>query len=171
MAVTADQPQTALDRDQLVAALVGHFSTPPEHGHPIILRDAIGRSGKWSVVVIWDQWFGLPLSERTKIIYEANDAVRETFGVDAATATGLTYNEAISLGYLPYQIQTTLIASDPVSSSDAREAMIAEGAVATSTGLELRFATEEAAKAAYRNLQTRVPGPYWMLAEEVIRES
>ena len=171
MAVTVDQSRTISGREQLVTDLAGYFSKAPEHGQPIILRKPIGRSGKWSVVVIWDRWFGLPLSERTEIIYEANDAVRDTFGVDAATATGLTFGEAASLGYLPYQIQTTLIASDPVSPSDLREAMIAEGAAATSTGLALRFATEEAAKAAYRNLQTRVPGPHWMLVEEVVRES
>jgi len=171
VAVTANQTQTIPDREELVIELAGYLFTPTEHGQPIILWNLIGQSDKRSLVVIWDRWFGLPFSERTKIIYEANEALREPVGVDIATATGLTVDEAIALGYLPYQIQTSPSGSDAVSHSKLRQAMIAEGAATTSTGLELRFATLEAAEAAYRRLQTQMPGPHWMLVKEVVRDS
>ena len=169
MAATARSRRSAPDRDQLADELADRLLDPRDDVQPIVLSHKIGRSGKWSVTVIWDRWSGLSMQDRTEIIYLANEKRQEP--ADIAIATGLAIDEAINLGYLPYQIQTARMRTDQVTLAELRKAMIAEGALPTSTGPQLRYVTEEAAVVAYRRLQTRLPGPYWMIVKEVFRDS
>jgi hypothetical protein len=88
-----------------------------------------------------------------------------------STAVGRTTEEAITLGYLPYRIAPAAhhIGEDKWERIDA--ALKEEGAVKTATGLQLRFERLDEAQDALLRLQEKIPGPYWTIVEEVVRDS
>lgn len=81
---------------------------------------------------------------------------------------GLTSEQALRMGLLPYSIITTRRQGDPTSSEELAKAMEGAGGVVVRVGssTQLRFATLEQAEDAYRHLSQQVPGPYWAIVHE-----
>ena len=161
---------TNIDHEKRVIELATWLFHPPEKGQPRIIRKTIGRSGLQDLMVIWEGWKGIPFEERTATILEANDTLEETIKTDVYVAQGLTTDEAIALGYLPFRIEPIVKSSENVDLERIVTAMKEEGGVETSTGLQLRFTSLEEAQEVFVRLQKKVSGPFWMIVQEVLRE-
>lgn len=170
MASSTGRSRAASLREQLTIELAGYLFSPPERGQPIVLRRIVGRTTSQNLYVFWDKWKGIPLEERTEIILAANDALEGTVKVDISLAAGRTIDEAIALGYLPFRIVPVENEMDEETWERAEAAMRAEGAAETSNGLQLRFASPQDAREAYVRLQRKLPGPFWILIEEQVRD-
>jgi hypothetical protein len=137
-----------------------------------VIYEHVFRTGKVRVSVIWDKWQDVPLQERSATILRAYEMAEGPESRDRiALASGLTVPEAHAAGMLPYRIITALRKSDPVTYSQARQAMLDEGGsqLFNSMMVQLRFATEEEAEAARQRLIQRFPGSedVWMIEREV----
>jgi hypothetical protein len=126
------------------------------------------------VTVIWDEWDRLPLEDRTAAILRAYEqAEGRDYRGRIALASGLTVPEAHAAGMLPFQIIAALRKTNPVTIEQCREAMIAQGAsmLLDPSRPQLRFATEEEAKACRKRLAEGLPGsePIWVTTQEVGR--
>lgn len=119
-------------------------------------------------VLIWTGWYGVPYRERAEI---ARAAFSPELLEKTNTIVGLTPDEAIAMGYLPFRVEPIADEIDDVMRDKIRQAMLEEGAIETSEGLQLRYMSREAARDAFVRLQARVPGPYWAIVEEVVRDS
>lgn len=158
-------------RVDLAGRLAAELKSDREYGQPMIYEQAY-RTGKVRVTVIWDEWDGVPLQERTATILRAYETAE---GVEArnriALASGLTVPEAYAAGMLPYQVITALRKGDPVTFEQARQAFAEEGAsrLFSPQALQLRFATEPEAEACRRRLIRRFPGTddVWMINREI----
>lgn len=161
---------TRMDHEKRVNDLAKWLFHPPEKGEPRIIRKTIGRSGLQDLMVIWEGWKGIPLEERTATILEANDTLEGTVKTDIYLAQGLTTDEAIALGYLPFRVEPIVKSGENVDLERILTAMKEEGGVETSTGLQLRFTSLEEAQEAFVRLQKKVSGPFWTIVQEVPRE-
>jgi hypothetical protein len=161
-----------LESDDLVKELADELRQKRESGQPVVDEETFP-SGKIRVVVIWDKWERVPNAEdRTATILQAYDCAEGTeFRDRIALATGLTVPEAYAAGMLPFEVSTALRETDPVTSEQCKQAMIAEGAsqLFGHDVVKLRFATLEEAKAACDRLIRRLPGsePVWLIGQEV----
>jgi len=134
---------------------------------PYIIQDRVPQTHSRHAVVIWDAWSELDRAERSQIIAEAfEDAgIRDSIRV----AMGITQQEALSMGYLPYQIVGNWKRDDgPRVLRAIKKAMDdARGVhVRTGSSIQLRYPSIEHAQEAYRHLSAAVPGPYWAIIKE-----
>jgi hypothetical protein len=120
------------------------------------------------VVVIWDAWAGLSPADRSGVIIDAYAAAKRQRDMNITVAMGLTAEEALRMGFLPYGIVTTRREGDKASLPQLAKAMAAVGGVLVKVGAstQLRFPTSEQAENAYRELSQRVPGPYWAIIHD-----
>jgi hypothetical protein len=156
------------DRGALVDALVSELSnqpTPPPQ--PQIYENEIPQTQSFHALVIWDRWDGVPPAARGPIIYDAYERVDPTRMLQLKFAAGFTFEEANSGGYLPYKIETTIRASDPINRDEILDEMIVLGARKTPFGIELRFPYRSLADQALSQLQAKFGTGYFSLAQEV----
>jgi hypothetical protein len=120
------------------------------------------------VAVIWDEWKDLTPEERARVLREAYAKANRRRGYTITAAVGVTSEEALRLGLLPYSIVTTRRAGDKVLLDELSRAMASAGGVPVriGTSAQLRFPTLEAAEDAYRLLSQEIPGPYWAIVHE-----
>ena len=116
--------------------------------------------------VIWDRWAGVPHSLRTRIILDAYRRFDETSEQKIPIASGITMAEAILEGLLPVKI--VCLAAGALMDDEVRKAMIEEGAIETTGGLQLRFPTLEDGKATFQRLETRFPGNFCFVEERFV---
>jgi hypothetical protein len=166
------QPEPARAKASLVQRLVDELRVNREFGQPTIYEQEYG-TGKLRVVVTWDEWYGIPLDERSAAILRSYELVEGPEYRDRiALASGLTVSEAYAAGMLPYQIIAALRRTDPLTPEQARLALLEEGAsqLASPQGPQLRFATEEEAEASKRRLLDRFPGSddVWIISRELM---
>ena len=95
----------------------------------------------------------------------------EDAGVQDAirVAMGLTQQEALSMGYLPYQIVANWKKTDgePVFQAIKQAIRNAPGVhVRTGSSEQLRYPSLDFAQEAYRHLSAAVPGPYWAIVKD-----
>ncbi|MDR3635219.1 MAG: hypothetical protein P4L84_15550 [Isosphaeraceae bacterium] len=144
-------------------------------GHPAavpgmrIMESAIGRSDSLYATVISERWKDIPREDRWKIILDAYREHDDSKARRIAVAQGLTMEEALLLGVLPFRIVTTWKQGDPVTLDQLTRALLSEGAIKTPSGLLLGFQSLDEAKQAYVHLQERIPGPYWAIVHEIVR--
>lgn len=163
--------QLASARGGLAEQLATELKSDRESGQPLILEREF-RTGKASVTVIWDEWIRVPLPERSATILRAYELAEGPASRDRiALASGLTVPEAYAAGMVPYQIIAALRKNDPVTSEEARQAFLDEGAsrLLDPQALQLRFATEEEAEACRQRLIRRFPGSddVWIIHREM----
>jgi hypothetical protein len=153
----------------LVENLAGNLErTRVPQREPLISENQIAQTKSIHVVVIWDAWKGLSPSERSKVILDAYARAKRARGATITVAMGLTNEEALRMGFLPYSIVTTRRQGDKASLDDLAKAMHGAGGIVVKIGssVQLRFATLEQAEDAYRHLSQKVPGPYWAIVQE-----
>jgi hypothetical protein len=155
----------------LVERLAAELKNGRDAGQPTIYEQEYS-TGKLRVTVIWDEWDGIPLEDRSTAILRAYEQAEGAAYRDRiALASGLTVPEAHAAGMLPFQIITALRKSDPITFEQARQAFLEEGAsqLADPQALQLRFATEEEAEACRQRLIRRFPGSddVWIIHREI----
>lgn len=157
-------------KKELAERLAAELKSGREYGQPFIYEQEF-RTGKLRVTVIWDEWKGLSLQERSATIWRAYELAEGAGYRDRiALASGLTVPEAHATGMLPYEIIAALRKSDPLTEEQARQAMLEEGATQLAHGkVQLRFATREGTLAAQRRLIERFPGSddVWIINREI----
>ncbi len=148
----------------LVGGLYEAMRAGAAKGQPLVFVNRIGTSGALNVTVVWQAWSDLGHQARSDIIV---DAYRRMGAEKIPIALGVTFEEAILSGLLPFSIVPLVRESDPISPDRIRTALLQEGAVETSGGLLLRFADSRQAQEAYRRLVQSAPGPYWSIVHEI----
>src|SRR5438552_12410277 len=112
--------RTGTVRRELAEALAAELKSGRDYGQPFIYEQEY-RTGKLRVTVIWDEWDGMPLQERSATILRAYElAEGPAYRDRIALASGLTVPEAHAAGMLPYEIITALRKGDPVTGAQAR---------------------------------------------------
>lgn len=165
--------QSDRTKHKRVAELAHRIKSPLVLAEPFILQDRIAQTRTRHVVVIWDDWDDLDSAARSQVIVDAFNAA-DVLGEDSVSvAMGITQQEAMQMGYLPYGIVTTRKGTDPVSLEQPRHAMENVGGIHIRTGSshQLRFPSLDLAKEAYRQLLGVIPGPYWAITQEAIATS
>lgn len=167
-------PPDARRFKDLYETLAQELTAPKDFGVPIVDEETFPRTGLKGVTVIWNKWNGLSDSERTAVILEA---YMQAFGKEekdrVAFAVGLTVEDAIEAGNLPFTILPSLRRTDAVTPEKVREVMADLGAVleAGDYPAVLRFSSREDAEACRRKLSQILPGSddIWTIAQEVQR--
>ncbi len=93
--------RTGAIKKDLAEKLATELKNGREFGQPFIYEQEY-RTGKLRVTVIWDDWHGTPLQERSATIlrgYEIAEGL--TYRDRVALASGLTVPEAHAAGMLP----------------------------------------------------------------------
>jgi hypothetical protein len=154
-------------RHRLVEKLVDRIRDPVSLEEPYIVQDRVPQTHSRHVVVIWDAWDRLGGAERAKII---TDAFEDAGIPDAIrVAMGITHQEALDMGYLPYQTVSNWKKSDGEEVRQAIKKAIEKTPgirVQTGSSSQLRYPTIEHAQEAYRRLSEVVPGPYWAIIKQ-----
>jgi hypothetical protein len=160
--------------DKFVKRLAQELTTASDAVQPLILEEHLPPNGSRRVYVIWNRWKGRELEERSQII---EDAYEQAEGEEAAAkvmiATGLTAQEALAFGLLPYKVEPLRRKSDKYSSDASRKAMAHEAAhtLLGSKATELRYARLEDAEQAGERLKQALPGSSWVVVKEEPVES
>jgi hypothetical protein len=133
---------------------------------PFVIENVIPQVGRAHVVVIWDRWIGLPAEQRSRVILDAYERTNRLDGVTIMVAMGLTADESLRQGFLPYSIITVPQKGERLSIKELEAAMSNVGGILVRVGesIGLWFPTRETAEAAYRKLGEEVPGHIWTLA-------
>lgn len=152
----------------LTDELIERIKAPNAIDAPYILQDRVAQTRSRHVAVIWNRWKDIDRSHRSKFIIDAYEKAGVLGADSVMVAIGLTEQEAMQMGYLPYSIVTLRKSSDPVSPAQLKQAMQSIGGVHLRDGshLQLRFPTQELAQEAYRQLAQKIPGPYWAIQGE-----
>lgn len=152
--------------DQLSATL---RRTDKVSGPARVIENQIAQTKSVHIVVIWDEWKELPPTSRSKVILEAYSRAKRLRGSTITVAMGLTGEEALRMGFLPYSIVTTRRQGDKVAPQKLTTALAHAGGIILKVGssTQLRFPTLEQAEEVYRQLTQEVPGPYWAIVHEV----
>ena len=164
MPVIRQEPQPTVRRADLVSELYQEWKGQTTGKQPLIYENEIARTGSLHVLVVWDKWAGVEDGERSAIIREAFGDQSPKRGLEITIALGLTMEEAIAMGYFPYKIEPAVTGKGEVSQEQIKEAMLAERAITTKNGLELRYRTLQEAFEAYQRLNEKHPG-CWTVPE------
>lgn len=153
---------------ELTARLADEIRSAHPSGQPVIYENEIAQTGKYHVTVVWDDWARLPLQARSRVILDAYKSADPAKTGKLSIAMGLTQQEAASLGLFPYAIVAALRKSDQEKQQKVNEAIAREGAISGPAGLELRFHTRDEAERALERLQAAVPGPFWVIVQDLL---
>lgn len=149
--------------------LVEEFKTPGESPQPLIVEDHAPAAKSRTVYVIWDEWDTFPLEDRFDIIL---DAYRQVEGVDAAAevtdVAGLTAEDALVQGLLPYQISFKRRKNDRYALEAFHKALSDEAAhtVLGADADQLRYVRLEDAEKARKRLTKALPGSIWVVQHQ-----
>ena len=158
-------------KNELAEKLAGELKSNREYGQPFIYEQEY-RTGNLRVTVVWDEWNGRSLQERSATILRAYGlAEGATYRDRVALASGLTVAEAHAAGMLPFEVIAAVRKGDPVTTDQALQAMLDEGATELEhwRKVHLRFATQEEAESSRQRLIRRFPGSdeVWIINREV----
>ncbi|HKI31216.1 MAG TPA: hypothetical protein VKA46_05075 [Gemmataceae bacterium] len=153
--------------------LVKEFAKPGRGPQPYILEEHQQYAKTRTVNVIWDELEDLTLEQRYDAIL---DAYRRAEGEPAAneiiSVTGLTGEEAVAYGLLPYRVEPGPLLPNKRRGDKGTTkeilAAIKEEATQTIAGpsaKQLRYVRREDAEAACRRLRQKVPGYHWEVRE------
>jgi hypothetical protein len=136
---------------------------------PLVVVNRTPQARSIHVLVIWDKWKNLSIPERGRVIADAFAAAWPEEQDVVRFPMGLTPGEALSQGYLRYQIVPLVRPADGVSAAAVKQAVNSAGGVRMQVGddWQLRFATRGQAAEAYRRLVERVNKPIWTLSEDI----
>lgn len=168
MSVTATAENTK-QTQMLVDALFRALRKPAtSRGEPMIVENRIAQTKSVHVTVVWDRWDDLPPEGRSHVILDAYARAGRLADLRITAAMGLTGEQALRMGFLPYGIIPTRRARDKASLQELESAMAAVGGLDLKIGssTQLRFPTLEKAEDAYRELSQKIPGPYWAIVQE-----
>jgi hypothetical protein len=169
MPTTAVKANAAQRTQALVKDLTNVLQQPGlSPGEPLVVENQIAQTKSIHAIVIWDRWGDLLPAKRSAVILDAYMKAKRQRGFTITVAVGLTSEEALRMGFVPYSIVTTRRQGDRASLGQLAKAMAGAGGIVVKVGssTQLRFATLEQAEDAYRHLSQKVPGPYWAIVQE-----
>ncbi len=151
--------------EELARELVAEANADQPVVQPFILEQTMRASNALHVAVVWEKWRLIHAGGRGSVIMKAYEIAAKD-RVDLITiAMGVTTEEAIDLGLLPYGIETTVRKDGDVTVEQIRTWMKEEGAMATPSGLLLRLPNCELAKSAYDRLVRKSSPNHWALVQ------
>ncbi len=153
----------------LVEALAKRFKEDLDApDRPLVVLNTIAPTSSVHIAVIWDKWKELAIPQRGRVITDAYAAAHPNSRLVVRLPMGLTPGEALSQGYLRYQIIPLVRPTDHVTTRQVKDAMASAGGVLMNVGndQQLRFATRAQAEEAYRRLLEKINKPIWTLSEE-----
>jgi hypothetical protein len=154
---------------QLVKELVRELTSPGDGRQPLILEEHSPSTKLRVIYVIWDAFEGSSFEERNDIILDAYKQIEgESTADNVVTATGLTAEEAVPFGLLPYRVEPKPRKTDRYTADDYARVM-AEEAKQTLLGAEadeLRYVRLEDAEEARRRLKSKLPGSNWVVQHD-----
>jgi hypothetical protein len=165
-------PSTPRKYERLVKRLRRELASPSDEGQPLIIERNVPAAKSRHVHVIWDDWQGITDEERTTIIVEAySQEEGDEKASDITIALGVTPEEAVVLGLLPYKVE-------PTHRHRAEETLyrvgLAEEAKNTLLGAnarELRYVSQDEAAKAVQRLKKYAKNSSWMIVREEQSES
>lgn len=169
------KPPKPPEYDKLVRRLAQELKSSGKELQPLILEQEIEVTGSRHVHVIWDQWAELPEEQRSDIIEEAYaEAEGPTVAEQITLASGVTPQEAVVLGLLPFKVVSTRKRhEDRPTMAKYKKAMKAEtrNTLLGPNTDELRYPRLEDAEEAKKRLEKALPGSEWAVVQEVPYES
>src|SRR5438132_8664011 len=113
--------------ERYVKKLTQEFRTSSQNVQPIILEEQVPSTKSRHVRVIWDAWKELTDEQRSDVIV---DAYMQAEGPEAAAeitlAEGVTPQEALALGILPFKVVPARSKTESLSMADYQAALTAE---------------------------------------------
>ena len=178
MAQPRKRTRPSPDHHEILLQITGSLTDPRSRGVARLIQNRIGTTDQFNIVIITNLWRKVPREKRTGIalavaeeLKSRPDKIGDLARGHVYTASALTFDEAISLGYFPYRIEPATEGLDEATRAKVERAFRREGPVETVDGPQLRYPTRESARDAYRRLSEEVPGPHWVLCEEVMVEA
>src|SRR6266851_10035270 len=135
--------------DKLLKKLVLELRTPTTSLQPLILEEHVPVTKSRHVFVIWDRWKAVSDERRSSVIVEAyKQAEGDESASQITIASGVTAEEAVVLGLLPWKVVPARKRTDPISEDDYRRAFAAEAnnTLLGAKAVELRYARLEDAE-------------------------
>ncbi len=168
-------PGTTSPKHELfVKKLAQEFTAGSANVQPLILEELVPATRSRHVRVIWDRWKELEDEQRSAVIV---DAYAEAEGPEASSevtiAEGLTPQEALALGLLPFKVLPVRKKNVPVPLEEFENAIAKEGrkTLLGPKWKELRYARLEDAQQAAQRLQDALPNSAWTVVQELATES
>ncbi len=160
--------------ERFVKKLAQEFTASSTNVQPLILEERVPTTKSRHVRVIWDAWKKLTDEQRSAVIA---DAYARAEGPEAAAevtiAEGVTPQEALALGLLPFKVVPARGQHDPTSHPTYHQALAPEAGrtLLGAKAKELRYARLEDAEQARRRLEQALPGSSWAVVQETVSES
>ncbi len=120
----------------------------------------LAQPDQFDVMIVWNEWEGVRSEDRTQLIKEAYKDKAD----DLALALGVTYNEAIEQGVLPFRVRLRFGPQPKFTEEEVRTAVLSVGGFPRPDGIELRFPTRTTAEEAVQQLNQLLPGMDWVVA-------
>ncbi len=135
---------------------------------PYVLQNRVAPTHSLHAIVIWDAWKSFSKEKRSDVIRQSYEEAGLLNGDTLRVAFGLTQQEALEMGYLPYKVEALIRKSDPVDINKVRDALESVGGIHVNKeqSHEVRFPSQEYAEVAHRELAEKIPGPYWAIVKE-----
>jgi hypothetical protein len=161
-------PETAGIKE-LVQELAGELRSPLDVSRPlrqpVIIENEVGTERTLHVVVIWERWQLIPAPDRSSVIMQAYESAASDRIERIMMTLGVTLEEAVDLGLMPYGIEPTVRKTDEACPENVERLMRQEGAVVTPSGLLLRFPSLEGANASYERLARQSDPRFWAIVK------
>jgi hypothetical protein len=160
--------------ERFVKRLVQEFTASSTNLQPLILEEQVPSTKSRHVRVIWDAWKDLTDEQRSAVIV---DAYTEAEGPEAAAeitiAEGVTPQDALALGLLPFKVMPTRNRDTTVSAEECRKALAVEArrTLLGAKAKELRYARLEDAEQTRQRLEQALPASSWAVVQESAVES
>jgi len=148
-------------RNDLLRRLFDERKGQSTTGGPSIFEIPLDQSDMLDVMVVWNDWHGVRSEDRTELIKEAYRDHQE----ELALALGVTYEEAIEQGVLPYRVRQRFGPQPKFDNEQVRSAYLSVGGVERPDGeISLRYPTMSTAQTAVAKLQQLLPGTEWLIS-------
>lgn len=160
--------------ERFVKKLVQEFTASSTNLQPLILEEPVPSTKSRHVRVIWNAWKDLSDEQRSAVIVDAYaQAESPEAAAEITIAEGLTPQEALAFGLLPFKVVPARKTSDPVPLTDYQTALAVEArnTLLGAKAKELRYAWAQDAEQALERLQQALPGSSWVLVQETTIES
>ncbi len=98
---SSDAKLSAERKAALLARLIAEREGKAEAGGPVIFEIPLDQPEMFDVMVVWNEWERVRSEDRTQLIKQAYKDKEEA----VALALGVTYQEALEQGVLPYRVR------------------------------------------------------------------
>ncbi len=156
-------------RSKLVSQLAAEMNGKPltGSGQPVIYEETIPGTETFHVVVVWNEWEGVPAAERGDMILEAYRQFAPNKVLKITISIGATVGEAISMGLLPYEVSAVRLSEKDPPMKLLKKAMRDAGAYNVYGEPRVYCRTSKEAETMRAKLQKRVPTSHWNILHGV----